>query len=60
LTVVDVANNIAVKKVSVSRETLTNETKRIETHTHTQPFYGSVDFVRDNLGGPVPEETSTY
>jgi len=27
------------------------------THTHTQPFYGSVEFVRDNPGEPVPEET---
>jgi len=26
-------------------------------HTHTQPFYGSVEFVRDNPGEPVPEET---
>jgi len=29
-------------------------------HTHTQPFYGSVDFVRDNPGEPVPEETFTH
>ena len=33
------------------------------THTHTttttttKPFYGSVEFVRDNPGEPVPEET---
>jgi len=27
------------------------------THTHAQPFYGSVDFVRDNPGEPVPEGT---
>jgi len=26
-------------------------------YTHTQPFYGSVDFVRDNPGKPVPEGT---
>jgi len=25
-------------------------------HTHTQPFYGSLDFVQDNSGEPVPEE----
>jgi len=25
------------------------------THTHTQPFYGSLNFVWDNLGEPVPE-----
>jgi len=29
------------------------------THKHTQPFYGSVDFVGDNLGEAVPEETFT-
>ena len=27
------------------------------THTHTQPFYGSLDFVQDNPGEPVPEGT---
>jgi len=27
-------------------------------HTqNTQPFYGSVDFVRDNPGEPIPEAT---
>jgi len=26
----------------------------------TQPFYGSTDFVQDNPGEPVPEETFTY
>jgi len=29
------------------------------THTHTQPFYGCMEFVRDNPGEPVPEETFT-
>jgi len=29
-------------------------------HTHTQPFYGSVEFVQDNPGEPVPEETFTH
>jgi len=28
--------------------------------THIQPFYGSMDSVRDNLGEPVPEETFTH
>ena len=28
--------------------------------TYTQPFYGSVEFVRDNPGEPVPEETFTH
>jgi len=35
-------------------------TRESHTHTHTQPFYGSVDFVRDNLCEPVPEETFTH
>jgi len=30
------------------------------TNTHTQPFYGSVEFVRDNPGEPVPKETFTH
>jgi len=34
--------------------------KLTQTHTHTQPFHSSVDFVRDNPGEPVPEETFTY
>jgi len=29
-------------------------------HKHTQPFYGSMDFVRDNPSEPVPEETFTH
>jgi len=27
------------------------------THTHTQPFYSSLDFVRDNPGKLLPEGT---
>jgi len=30
------------------------------THTRAQPFYGSMDYVRDNPGEPVPEETFTH
>jgi len=30
------------------------------TQTHTQPLCGSLDFVRNNLGEPVPEETFTH
>jgi len=29
------------------------------TPIHTQPFYSSLDFIRDNLGELVPEETLT-
>jgi len=28
--------------------------------TRTRPFYGSLDFIRDNPGEPVPEKTFTY
>jgi len=31
----------------------------LHTQSHTQPFYGSMDFVWDNLGEPVTEETFT-
>jgi len=30
------------------------------THIHTQPFYCSMDFVQDNPGELVPEETFTH
>ena len=30
------------------------------THTHTQPFYGSLGSVRDNPGEPVPQKTFTH
>jgi len=30
----------------------------VATHTHTQPFFGSLDFVQDNLGELVPEKRS--
>ena len=32
----------------------------MKTHICTQLFYGSVEFVRDNPGEPVPEETFTH
>jgi len=32
----------------------------MDTHTYTQPFYGSLDFVWDNLGDLVLEETFTH
>jgi len=34
--------------------------KKTHTHTHTQLFYGSLDFVWDNPSEPVPEETFTH
>jgi len=33
---------------------------KINTKKHTQPFYGSMDFVRDNPGEPIPEQTFTH
>jgi len=30
------------------------------THTHTRLFYGSLYFVRNNPGEPLPEETFTH
>jgi len=32
----------------------------VVVHTHTQLFHGSMDFVWDNPGEPVPEETFTH
>jgi len=32
----------------------------LSTHIHTQPFYGSIDFVWDNPGELVPEEIFTH
>jgi len=37
-----------------------NFKNRSEFDEHTQPFYGSVEFVRENPGEPVPEETFTH
>ena len=43
-----------------SSSTCENHQHHTHTHTHTQPFYGSVEIVRDNPGEPVPEETFTH
>jgi len=40
--------------------THTHSHAHTHTHTHTKPFYGSMDFVRDNPREPVPEETFTH
>ena len=40
-----------------NRELNAQVTIEPRTFTHTQPFYGSLDFGRDNLGELVPEET---
>ena len=50
-----------VFNVSFSEKLLKIVATRSEiTHTNTQPFYGSVEFVRENPGEPVPEETFTH
>ena len=42
-------------------KTMTERINFTVKHTqHTQPFYGSVEFVRENPGEPVPEETFTH
>ena len=39
----------------------TDETCQLRAHvTHTQPFYGCMDFVRDNPSEPVSEDTFTH
>jgi len=57
LTASDTNQNIVLSIGSLSQ--LHNK-KTENTHTHTQPFYGSVEFVRENPGEPVPEETFTH
>jgi len=37
-----------------------NDNQQAHTNTHAQPFYGSMEFVRDNVGELVPEETFTH
>jgi len=50
-----VAKRYASSPMAARRERI-----KSHTHIHTQPFYGSVEFVRDNPGEPVPEETFTH
>jgi len=53
--------NHAIWKQKHSLNSLFSRTTWIDgTLTDTQPFYGSLDFVRDNPGEPVPEETFTH
>ena len=33
---------------------------RTHAHMHAEPFYGFVDFIRNNPGEPVSEETFTH
>ena len=50
---------VAYQYQDKSRKTLVFSIRRIVNH-YTQPFYGSVEFVRENPGEPVPEETFTH
>ena len=43
-----------------AQPTASKHTTHYNCFTHTQPFYGSVEFVRDNQGEPVPQETFTH
>ena len=47
--------------ITVNKPKCNNWNSNRPTHTHTtQPFYGSVEFVWENPGEPVPEETFTH
>jgi len=35
-------------------------TENVVSSNYTRPFYGSMEFVRDNPSDPVPEETFTH
>ena len=45
-----------VKGLNEWKDNVENRCMRA-THTHTQLFYGSMDFARDNPGELLPEET---
>ena len=52
---------VTVSDVTTSPYTEVEQLQLLHTHTdNTQPFYGSVEFVRENPGEPVPEETFTH
>jgi len=46
-----------IKRLNEWKDFVENRGMRV---THTQPFYGSVEFVWENPGEPVPEETFTH
>jgi len=56
-------NEVTLQRVQLSKYASKNISKAqnlqsyIYMYTHTQPFYGSLDFVWDNPGKPVPEGT---
>jgi len=54
------ANVIKYESVDWIQKYIKQRRIMLQTHTHTQPFYGSLEFVRDNPGEPVPEETFTH
>jgi len=58
--ILDLCNGI-VKEGCISEDWMSSVVLSIyKGNTHnTQPFYNSVDFVWDNPGEPVPEETFT-
>ena len=48
--------NCIIRNCSLSTRARTHT----HTNTHTQPFHSSLDFVQDNSGELVPEETFTH
>jgi len=46
--------------ISILNELFLLHMPLVSLHTYTQRFYGSMDFVRDNTGELVPEETFTH
>jgi len=54
---------LCITGISLRHRTVSASTQRCaptHAHTHTQPFYGSMDFVWDNPGEITPEEKFTH
>ena len=53
-------SQIPAHATHISLDSVMRECSQTLLTLHTQPFYGSVNFVRDNPCEPVPEETFTH
>jgi len=49
-----------VRRIKEKRKLIGKVSIHNTHHTHIQPFYSSLDFVQNNPGEPVPEETFTH
>ena len=61
--VVAETENDLIKRLKERKDFVENRGMRVthmRAHTHTHTFYTSLDFVWDNPGEPVPEETFTH